>query len=242
MVRIDMSEYMEKHALSRLIGAPPGYVGYEEGGQLTERIRRKPYAVVLLDEIEKAHPDIFNLLLQVLDEGMLTDSTGRKIDFRNTVLIMTSNIGSREVKEFGQGVGFANATKRNAAENTRSIIEKALRKTFTPEFLNRVDEQVLFNTLTQEDIYKIINIELTELYDRIHHAGYEIDISPEAKKFVAEQGFDPQFGARPLKRAMQRYLEDPIAEAIIKLQVSTGQKLLIGLTEDGKDTKVDFTS
>jgi ATP-dependent Clp protease ATP-binding subunit ClpC len=242
MVRIDMSEYMEKHALSRLIGAPPGYVGYEEGGQLTERIRRKPYAVVLLDEIEKAHPDIFNLLLQMLDEGMLTDSTGRKIDFRNTVLIMTSNIGSREVKEFGQGVGFANATKRNAAENTRNIIEKALRKTFTPEFLNRVDEQVLFNTLTQENIYQIIEIELKELYDRIHHAGYTIDISPEAKKFVAEQGYDPQFGARPLKRAMQRYLEDPIAEAIIKLQVRTGQQLLIGLTEDGKNTKVDFIS
>ncbi|MDR2449706.1 MAG: ATP-dependent Clp protease ATP-binding subunit [Prevotellaceae bacterium] len=242
MVRIDMSEYMEKHALSRLIGAPPGYVGYEEGGQLTERVRRKPYAVVLLDEIEKAHPDIFNLLLQVLDEGMLTDSTGRKIDFRNTVLIMTSNIGSREVKEFGQGVGFANATKRNATENTRSIIEKALRKTFTPEFLNRVDEQVLFNTLTQENIYEIINIELKELYGRIHHAGYEIDISPEAKKFVAEQGYDPQFGARPLKRAMQRYLEDPIAEAIIRLQLKTGQKLFIGLTDDGKDTKVDSIS
>ena len=242
MVRIDMSEYMEKHALSRLIGAPPGYVGYEEGGQLTERVRRKPYAVILLDEIEKAHPDIFNLLLQVLDEGMLTDSTGRKIDFRNTVLIMTSNIGSREVKEFGQGVGFANATKRNATENTRNIIEKALRKTFTPEFLNRVDEQVLFNTLTQENIYEIINIELKELYDRIHHAGYEIDIAQDAKKFVAEQGFDPQFGARPLKRAMQRYLEDPIAEAIIRLQVKTGQKLLIGLTDDGKNTKVDFIS
>jgi ATP-dependent Clp protease ATP-binding subunit ClpC len=242
MVRIDMSEYMEKHTLSRLIGAPPGYVGYEEGGQLTERVRRKPYAVILLDEIEKAHPDIFNLLLQVLDEGMLTDSTGRKIDFRNTVLIMTSNIGSREVKEFGQGVGFANATKRNAAENTRNIIEKALRKTFTPEFLNRVDEQVLFNTLTQDNIYQIIEIELKELYDRIHHAGYEIEISQEAKKFVAEQGYDPQFGARPLKRAIQRYLEDPIAEAIIKLQVKTGQKLLIGLIEDGKNTKVDFIS
>jgi ATP-dependent Clp protease ATP-binding subunit ClpC len=242
MVRIDMSEYMEKHALSRLIGAPPGYVGYEDGGQLTERVRRKPYAVVLLDEIEKAHPDIFNLLLQVLDEGTLTDSTGRKIDFRNTVLIMTSNIGSREVKEFGQGVGFANATKRNAAENTRNIIEKALRKTFTPEFLNRVDEQVLFNALTQENIYQIINIELIELYDRIHHAGYEIDITQEAKKFVAEQGFDPQFGARPLKRAMQRYLEDPIAEAIIRLQVKAGQKLLIRLTDDGQNTKVDFSS
>jgi ATP-dependent Clp protease ATP-binding subunit ClpC len=240
MVRIDMSEYMEKHTLSRLIGAPPGYVGYEEGGQLTERVRRKPYAVVLLDEIEKAHPDIFNLLLQVLDEGSLTDSTGRKIDFRNTVLIMTSNIGSREVKEFGQGVGFANVTKRNIAENTRDIIEKALRKTFTPEFLNRVDEQVLFNTLTQDDIYKIIDIELKELYDRIRRAGYEIDITPEAKKFVAEQGFDPQFGARPLKRAIQRYIEDPISEAIIRMQVKTGQTFKVVLTDEGKDTVVNI--
>jgi ATP-dependent Clp protease ATP-binding subunit ClpC len=238
IIRIDMSEYMEKYALSRLIGAPPGYVGYEEGGQLTERVRRKPYAVVLLDEIEKAHPDIFNLLLQVLDEGTLTDSNGRKIDFRNTVLIMTSNIGSRELKEFGQGVGFANATKRDLAENTRNIIEKALRKAFTPEFLNRVDEQVLFNSLSQDDIYKIIDIELKELYGRIHRAGYEIEITSEAKKFVAEQGYDPQFGARPLQRAIQRYFEDPMAEAIIRLEVKTGQKLQIGLSEDGKNTKV----
>jgi len=238
MIRIDMSEYMEKHALSRLIGAPPGYVGYEDGGQLTERVRRKPYAVVLLDEIEKAHPDIFNLLLQVLDEGMLNDSTGKKIDFRNTVLIMTSNIGSRELKDFGQGVGFANITKRNMAENTRSIIEKALRKTFTPEFLNRVDEQILFNSLSQDDIYKIIDIELDELYDRIKRAGYEIEISAEAKKFVAEQGYDPQFGARPLKRAIQRYFEDPVAEAVLQQKIKIGETLRIGMTEDGKDTVI----
>ncbi len=238
IIRIDMSEYMEKFALSRLIGAPPGYVGYEEGGQLTERVRRKPYAVVLLDEIEKAHPDIFNLLLQVLDEGMLTDSNGRKIDFRNTVLIMTSNIGSRELKEFGQGVGFANATKRNLAENTRNVIEKALRKAFSPEFLNRVDEQILFNALSQEDIYKIIDIELNELYDRIRRAGYAVEISPEAKQFVAEQGYDPQFGARPLKRAIQRYFEDPIAEAVLLQQVKTGDTIKIGLTEDKKDTSI----
>ncbi|MDR0296327.1 MAG: ATP-dependent Clp protease ATP-binding subunit [Prevotellaceae bacterium] len=239
MIRIDMSEYMEKYALSRLIGAPPGYVGYEEGGQLTERVRRKPYAVVLLDEIEKAHPDIFNLLLQVLDEGMLNDSTGRKIDFRNTVLIMTSNIGSRELKDFGQGVGFANATKRNIAENTRSIIEKSLRKTFTPEFLNRVDEQILFNSLSQDDIYKIIDIELDELYSRIKRAVYEIEISAEAKKFVAEQGYDPQFGARPLKRAIQRYFEDPIAETVLQQKIKIGETLRIGLTKDGKETRIE---
>ncbi|MDR3236750.1 MAG: ATP-dependent Clp protease ATP-binding subunit [Prevotellaceae bacterium] len=238
MIRIDMSEYMEKHTLSRLIGAPPGYVGYEEGGQLTERVRRKPYAVVLLDEIEKAHADIFNLLLQVLDDGMLTDSTGRKIDFRNTVLIMTSNIGSREVKDFGKGVGFANATKRNMAENTRDIIEKALRKSFTPEFLNRVDEQVVFNTLSQDDMYRIIDIELKEVYARTRRAGYELEITPDAQKFIAEQGFDPQFGARPLKRAIQRYVEDPMSEAIIKLQAKTGEKLQIVLTEDGKGTQI----
>jgi ATP-dependent Clp protease ATP-binding subunit ClpC len=238
MIRIDMSEYMEKHTLSRLIGAPPGYVGYEEGGQLTERVRRKPYAVVLLDEIEKAHADIFNLLLQVFDDGTLTDSNGRKIDFRNTVLIMTSNIGSREVKDFGHGVGFANATKRNMTENTRDIIEKALRKSFTPEFLNRVDEQVVFNTLSQDDMYRIIDIELKDVYARTLRAGYEVEIAPDARKFIAEQGFDPQFGARPLKRAIQRYVEDPMSEAIIKLQTKIGQKLHIVLTDDGKDTQI----
>ena len=227
MVRIDMSEYMEKFAVSRLIGAPPGYIGYGEGGQLTERVRRKPYCVVLLDEIEKAHPDIFNILLQVLDEGRLTDSNGRQVDFRNTVLIMTSNIGSRELKEYGQGVGFANATKRNVEENSRSILQKALGKTFNPEFLNRVDEQILFRPLDRKDIFKIIDIELDDLYKRIEHAGYHLEITTGIKRFVAEQGYDPQFGARPLKRAIQRYLEDALSEAIIHLGIKQGQKLRI---------------
>ncbi len=222
IIRIDMSEYMEKHAVSRLIGAPPGYVGYNEGGQLSERVRRKPYSVVLLDEIEKAHPDIFNLLLQVLDEGRLTDSNGRHIDFRNTVLILTSNIGTKELKEFGKGLGFSNATKRDTAANSRAIIEKALKKAFTPEFLNRLDEQILFNSLTREDIEKIIDIELKELYNRVSQAGYKLKLSKKIKKFVAEAGFDPQYGARPLKRAIQRYIEDPLAEKIISGQVKPG--------------------
>jgi ATP-dependent Clp protease ATP-binding subunit ClpC len=222
IIRIDMSEYMEKHAVSRLIGAPPGYVGYNEGGQLSERVRRKPYSVVLLDEIEKAHPDIYNLLLQVLDEGRLTDSNGRHIDFRNTVLILTSNIGTKELKEFGKGLGFSNATKRDTAANSRAIIEKALKKAFTPEFLNRLDEQILFNSLTKEDIEKIIEIELKELYNRVSQAGYKLKLSKKIKKFVADAGFDPQYGARPLKRAIQRYIEDPLAEKIISGQVKPG--------------------
>ncbi len=238
IVRIDMSEYMEKYALSRLIGAPPGYVGYEEGGQLTERIRRKPYAVVLLDEIEKAHPDIFNLLLQVFDEGRLTDSNGRYVDFRNTVLIMTSNLGSRELKEFGQGVGFATATKRDTAENTRGIIDKALQRAFAPEFLNRVDDQILFHELTKENIFKIIDIELGHLYKRIEQAGYEVEITEEAKNFVAEMGYDSKYGARPLKRAIQKYLEDNLAEAIIRLQVNPGQKMKVSLNEEKNDVVV----
>jgi len=238
IVRIDMSEYMEKYALSRLIGAPPGYIGYEEGGQLTERIRRKPYAVILLDEIEKAHPDIFNLLLQVFDEGRLTDSNGRYVDFRNTVLIMTSNIGSRELKEFGQGLGFATATKRDTSENTRGIISKALEKIFAPEFLNRVDEQILFNELSKDAIFKIIDIELNHLYQRIQQAGFEVEISKEVKKFVAEQGYDAKYGARPLKRAIQKYLEDNLAEAIIKHQLKAGQKLKAMLNKEKNDVIV----
>ncbi|MDR2585738.1 MAG: ATP-dependent Clp protease ATP-binding subunit [Prevotellaceae bacterium] len=227
LVRIDMSEYMEKFAVSRLIGAPPGYVGYEEGGQLTEKVRRKPYCVVLLDEIEKAHPDIFNLLLQLFDEGRLTDSNGRHIDFKNTVIIMTSNIGSRELKEVGQGVGFANATKRNVEENSRNIIQKALEKTFNPEFLNRVDEQIIFRPLNQKDIFRIIDIELDDLYKRMEQVGYRLQIDPKAKRFVAEQGFDPHYGARPLKRAIQRHLEDPLSEAIIQMGVMEGDTLLV---------------
>jgi ATP-dependent Clp protease ATP-binding subunit ClpC len=242
LVRIDMSEYMEKYAVSRLIGAPPGYVGYDEGGQLTERIRRKPYTVVLLDEIEKAHPDIFNLLLQVFDEGRLTDSNGRHVDFRNTILIMTSNIGSRELKEFGGGVGFATVSSNAAhAADTRrrQIIEKALGKMFTPEFLNRVDEQILFNALDKGHIGKIIDIELADLYKRIEQAGFTLEISKKAKDFVANKGFDPQYGARPLKRAIQRYLEDPLSEAIIRLEMQPGAKLHVDLNPEGTDTVVN---
>ena len=225
IIRIDMSEYMEKHAVSRLIGAPPGYVGYNEGGQLSERVRRKPYSVVLLDEIEKAHPDIFNLLLQVLDEGHLTDSNGRHIDFRNTVLILTSNIGTKELKEFGKGLGFSNVSKRDTVANSRMIIEKAIKKAFTPEFLNRLDEQILFNPLTREDIEKIIDIELKELYERVSQAGFTLKLSKKMKKFVADAGFDPQYGARPLKRAIQRYIEDPLAEKIISGEVKPGETI-----------------
>ncbi len=246
LIRIDMSEYGEKFTLSRLIGAPPGYVGYEEGGQLSEKVRRKPYSVILLDEIEKAHPDIFNILLQVLDEGRLTDSNGRRIDFRNTLLIMTSNIGSREVKEYGSGLGFSTITKRNISDNTRNIIEKALKKTFTPEFLNRLDDQILFNTLSREDICKIIDIELNDLFKRIQSAGYSLIITDEAKEFVAGEGYDPQLGARPLKRAIQKYIEDPLAEAIVAGTFKNGDKISIGLdkeqvSESGTPDKLKVT-
>ena len=233
LIRIDMSEYMEKFAISRLIGAPPGYVGYDEGGQLSEKVRRKPYSVVLLDEIEKAHPDIFNILLQVLDEGRLTDSNGRHIDFRNTLLIMTSNIGSRELKDFGSGVGYSNPTKRNITENNKAIIEKAIRKTFSPEFVNRLDEPILFNPLTQEDICKIIDIELNELFERVDAAGYLLTVTDAAKSFIAEQGYDPQFGARPLNRAIQKYLEDPLAEAIVGGEFKLGDKIAVDIDCDG---------
>ena len=232
IIRIDMSEYMEKHAVSRLIGAPPGYVGYNEGGQLSERVRRKPYSVVLLDEIEKAHPDIFNLLLQVLDEGRLTDSTGRHIDFRNTVLILTSNIGTKELKDFGNGLGFSNVTKRDTVANSRMIIEKAIKKAFTPEFLNRLDEQILFNPLTKEDIERIIEIELKDLYERVAQAGFKLKLGKDVKKFVADAGFDPQYGARPLKRAIQRYIEDPLAEKIISGEIKPGETIKLKLNKE----------
>ncbi len=238
LIRIDMSEYMEKHAVSRLIGAPPGYVGYDEGGQLSERVRRKPYSVVLLDEIEKAHPDIYNLLLQVLDEGKLTDSNGRRIDFRNTVLILTSNIGTKELKDFGKGMGFANSTKRDQSINNREIVEKAIQKTFTPEFINRIDEQILFNSLTKENLEKIIEIELKSLYERVKQTGYTLKITQGAKKFVAEAGYDPQYGARPLKRAIQRFIEDPVAEAIISKRVANGGTITLGLSKDKTTTEV----
>jgi ATP-dependent Clp protease ATP-binding subunit ClpC len=228
LIQIDMSEYMEKFAVSRLVGAPPGYVGYEEGGQLTEKVRRKPYAVILLDEIEKAHPDVFNILLQVLDEGQLTDSLGRKVDFRNTIIIMTSNIGARQLKDFGQGVGFSTSAKTNQADShSRGVIENALKRAFAPEFLNRVDDVVVFNSLGKEEIFKIIDIELKSLFGRVHNLGYEVKLTEKAKSFIAEKGFDSNFGARPLKRAIQKYLEDPIAEEILKGEIHEGDTLEI---------------
>ncbi len=230
LVRIDMSEYMEKFSVSRLIGAPPGYVGYEEGGQLSERVRRKPYCVVLLDEIEKAHPDIFNLLLQVMDEGRLTDSNGRVVDFKNTIVIMTSNIGSREVEAYGSGIGFETAG-RNLDVNRRSVVEKAIRKAFPPEFINRVDEQVYFHSLGRESIESIIDIELKDLRDRAREAGYKLTITPSAKRFIADAGYDPAYGARPLKRAVMRYVEDPVSEFII------GDRILVSRKSAGSELR-----
>ena len=242
LIRIDMSEYMEKFAVSRLIGAPPGYVGYEEGGQLTEKVRRKPYAVVLLDEIEKAHPDIFHLLLQVLDDGMLTDSLGRKVDFKNTIIIMTSNIGSRQLKEFGQGVGFGTTAKVSSAnEYSNSVIENALKKAFAPEFLNRIDDVVMFDSLEREDIHKIIDIELKHLYGRIRSMGYEIQVTEAAKDFIVEKGWDAQFGARPLKRAIQKYIEDELAEEIIKTKIEAGDVILIDFDNKKEEIKIKIT-
>jgi ATP-dependent Clp protease ATP-binding subunit ClpC len=239
LIQIDMSEYMEKFAVSRLVGAPPGYVGYEEGGQLTEKIRRKPYAVILLDEIEKAHPDVFNLLLQVLDEGQLTDSLGRKVDFRNTVIIMTSNIGARQLKDFGQGVGFSTTAKTDQADtHSRSVIESALKKAFAPEFLNRIDDVVVFNSLGKEEIFKIIDIELKSLFSRISDLGYQIKLTAAAKEFIAEKGFDANFGARPLKRAIQKYLEDPIAEEILKGDLHEGDTLELDVDTETKELKI----
>lgn len=242
LIRIDMSEYMEKFAVSRLIGAPPGYVGYEEGGQLTEKVRRRPYAVVLLDEIEKAHPDVFNLLLQALDDGQMTDSLGRKIDFKNTIIIMTSNIGVRQLKDFGQGVGFTTSAKKETEEdNSRSVIEGALKKAFAPEFLNRIDDVVIFNSLTREHIHQIIDIELESLYGRINGLGYNIKISDEAKDFISEKGYDVQFGARPLKRAIQKYLEDPLAEEIIKSHLAEGDIIDVDFDKEKEEIKIKIT-
>lgn len=232
LVRIDMSEYMEKFAVSRLVGAPPGYVGYEEGGQLTEKIRRKPYAVVLLDEIEKAHPDVFNMLLQVLDDGYLTDSLGRKIDFRNTIIIMTSNIGARKLQDFGQGVGFGTAAKASQVDsNAKSVIENALKKTFAPEFLNRVDDVMVFNPLEREHIHKIIDIELNQLFNRILDLGYTLNLTDKAKDYIANKGFDKDYGARPLKRAIQKYIEDALAEEIINATLKEGDTITMDLDE-----------
>ena len=233
LIRIDMSEYMEKFAISRLVGAPPGYVGYEEGGQLTEKVRRKPYSVVLLDEIEKAHPDVFNMLLQILDDGFITDSLGRKIDFRNTIIIMTSNIGARQLKDFGQGVGFSTATKKSQADdNSKSIIQNALKKSFAPEFLNRIDDVIVFNALEKADIHKIIDIELEKLLDRIQDLGYTLKLTDKAKDFIVEKGFDKQYGARPLKRAIQKYIEDALAEEIVTKNLQENDSILMDLDED----------
>lgn len=233
LIRIDMSEYMEKYSISRLIGAPPGYVGYEEGGQLTEKVRRKPYSVILLDEIEKAHPDVYNILLQVLDDGQLTDGLGRKVDFKNTMIIMTSNIGVRQLKDFGQGVGFATQAREQAAEdNSKAVIQNALKRTFSPEFLNRIDDVLIFNSLDQEDIFKIIDITLSDLYKRLEGMGYILQLDEGAKKFVAEKGYDPQFGARPLHRAIQKYLEDPLAEYILQNNPSEGATLIASINAE----------
>ncbi|MCX7954708.1 MAG: ATP-dependent Clp protease ATP-binding subunit [Bacteroidales bacterium] len=239
LVRIDMSEYMEKFSVSRLIGAPPGYVGYEEGGQLTEKVRRRPYCVVLLDEIEKAHPDVFHILLQVLDEGRLTDSLGRRVDFRNTIVIMTSNIGTRQLQEYGKGIGFETSAKREAMSvHQKSIIENALRKTFAPEFLNRIDDVIIFNSLTKDDMAKIVEIELEGLIKRIKQMGYDIKLTSKAKDYIINKGYDPKFGARPLKRAIQKYLEDPLAEAMIKHQPKTGDVFVVNY--DQKNDELTF--
>lgn len=237
LVRIDMSEYMEKFSVSRLVGAPPGYVGYEEGGQLTEKVRRKPYSVILLDEIEKAHPDIFNILLQVLDDGQLTDGLGRKVDFKNAIIILTSNIGSRQLKDFGTGVGFATPAKTKSQDDeSRSVIQNALKKTFSPEFLNRIDDVIVFNSLSKEDIFNIIDIAILDVHKRIEELGYTLDISVKAKEYIAEKGFDPQFGARPLKRAIQKYVEDTVAEKIINGGLKEGDRITLDLTDDNEVT------
>ncbi len=236
LIRIDMSEYMEKFTVSRLIGAPPGYVGYEEGGQLTEKVRRKPYSVILLDEIEKAHPDIYNILLQVLDDGQLTDGLGRKIDFKNSLIIMTSNIGVRQLKEFGDGVGFATASRvQNQEENNKAVIEKALKRTFSPEFLNRIDDVVIFNALTKDNIHSIIDILMKGVMKRLVNLGFSLELTDEAKDFIADKGYDAQYGARPLHRAIQKYLEDPLAEEILSMNVKNGDTLIASLDkENGK--------
>jgi len=238
LIRIDMSEYMEKFAISRLIGAPPGYVGYEEGGQLTEKVRRKPYAVILLDEIEKAHPDVFNMLLQILDDGHITDSLGRKIDFRNTIIIMTSNIGARQLKDFGGGVGFGTSSKKDQADaHAKSVIEGALKKSFAPEFLNRIDDVIVFNSLEREDIHSIIDIELNKLLNRISDLGYTLNLSTNAKDYIADKGFDKKYGARPLKRAIQKYIEDALAQEIVNSKLTEGDTI----TMDFDDIKDELT-
>jgi ATP-dependent Clp protease ATP-binding subunit ClpC len=239
LIRVDMSEYMEKFSVSRLVGAPPGYVGYEEGGQLTEKVRRKPYSVILLDEIEKAHPDVFNILLQVLDEGILTDGLGRKVDFRNTIIIMTSNIGVRDLKDFGSGIGFVTKAKADTdEEQMKATIKKSLKKAFSPEFLNRLDDVIVFNSLSRDHIHQIIDITLSELYTRLEDLGYKIELTEKAKDFLSEKGYDPQYGARPLNRAIQKYLEDPVAEEILKGDLAEGGTLVADYS--GKGDELSF--
>jgi ATP-dependent Clp protease ATP-binding subunit ClpC len=239
LIRIDMSEYMEKFSISRLVGAPPGYVGYEEGGQLTEKVRRKPYSVVLLDEIEKAHPDVFNILLQVFDDGILTDSLGRKVDFKNTLIIMTSNIGARDLKEFGTGVGFATASRSSQSEEmSKNVLSKALKRTFSPEFLNRIDDVIIFNSLDKANIHSIIDIALKDVTKRLLDLGYELKLTEAAKDFVAERGYDPQFGARPLHRAIQKYIEDPLAEEILKASAKKGDTFEFDFVKDADELTV----
>jgi ATP-dependent Clp protease ATP-binding subunit ClpC len=242
LVRVDMSEYMEKFAVSRLVGAPPGYVGYEEGGQLTEKVRRKPYSIVLLDEIEKAHPDVFHLLLQVLDDGVLTDSFGRRVDFKNTIIIMTSNIGSRQLKDFGQGVGFDTSAKKSEKSTyAKGVIENALKKAFAPEFLNRIDDVVIFDSLSRDDIHKIIDIELVHLVNRIKDLGYTIEVTGKAKDFIVDRGWDEQYGARPLKRAIQKYIEDPLAEEIIKHNLKEGDKIVVDYQSKDEELSIKIS-
>jgi len=239
LIRIDMSEYMEKFSVSRLVGAPPGYVGYEEGGQLTEKVRRKPYSVVLLDEIEKAHPDVFNILLQVLDDGILTDGLGRRVDFRNTIIIMTSNIGVRDLKDFGSGIGFASSARReNEEEQMKSTIQSALKRAFSPEFLNRLDDVIVFNSLLRQDIHKIIDLSLNKLFARIIQIGYQVELTDKAKDFLAEKGYDHQFGARPLNRAIQKYLEDPVAEEILKGEIEEGGTIMADYEGKGEQLTI----
>jgi ATP-dependent Clp protease ATP-binding subunit ClpC len=243
LIRIDMSEYMEKFSVSRLVGAPPGYVGYEEGGQLTEKVRRKPYSVILLDEIEKAHPDVFNILLQVLDDGILTDGLGRRVDFKNSLIIMTSNVGSRQLKDFGTGVGFSTSAKSNASEEeSRNVIQGALKKAFSPEFLNRIDDVVFFNQLDREDINLIIDIQLKELYARITALGYDLELTDTAKAFLTDKGYDQAFGARPLKRAIQKYVEDAVAEKMIAGELHEGDKIVLEHIEEAEELAVSIKS
>ena len=239
LVRFDMSEYMEKFSISRLVGAPPGYVGYEEGGQLTEKVRRKPYSIILLDEIEKAHPDVFNLLLQALDDGHMTDGLGRKIDFKNTILIMTSNIGARQLSDFGSGVGFGTKAKTEQKDDSaKAVIQNALRKAFAPEFLNRIDDMIMFNSLRREDIHVIIDIELEKLYGRINDLGYTIAVTEGAKDFIVEKGYDEKFGARPLKRAIQKYIEDPLAEQIVQSNLQAGDTIKMDIKKDATELDI----